>query len=100
MEIRESSVEGAGLGVYVTNEIVGPGVLVCSYLGEIGLGSHVPVTRQYGDQVRDNDSVYTLGWLDKQDVLITAPSLYTNIGRFINYNIPSKCNIKPSICLI
>ena len=29
-----------------------------------------------------------------------APNLYSNVGRFINYNSEDKCNLKPYLCLL
>ncbi len=29
-----------------------------------------------------------------------APNLYSNVGRFINYNSQSKCNLQPHLCLL
>lgn len=37
-------------------------MLVCSYLGEIGIGSVVPATRDYQGTIKSNDSFFTLGW--------------------------------------
>lgn len=29
-----------------------------------------------------------------------APNEYSNVGRFINYNTPDKCNLKPNLGLL
>jgi hypothetical protein len=63
--VKKSLIEGAGLGVFATKPIPKEGTLVCSYLGEIGIGKHLPMMREYEDGEKCNDSVYTLGWLEK-----------------------------------
>lgn len=74
--------------MFTTDRIPLVGTLVCSYLGDIGLGSQLPVSKKYWNGVRDNDSVYTLGWLEREDILVICPDKYSNVGRFINYNQP------------
>jgi hypothetical protein len=46
-----------------------------------------------------NNSFFTLGWLN-DDIMLIAPNFFTNVGRFINYNAPSKCNLQASLCLL
>lgn len=99
LTIKPSSIKEAGLGVFATENIPTPGTLICSYLGEMGIGSVIPAMRKYGGKLQMNNSFFTLGWFE-DDILLIAPNLFSNVGRFINYNIPSKCNLKPSLCLL
>lgn len=46
-----------------------------------------------------NNSFFTLGWFN-DDIMLIAPSLFANVGRFINYNAPNKCNVQPILCLL
>ena len=47
LKIKTSSCPNAGLGVFATKDLP-PYRLVCSYLGEVGVGRRVPALRDYG----------------------------------------------------
>ena len=66
LEIKKSSIMGAGLGVFAT-ELLHSSRIVCSYLGEIGTGRCLPALRKYANDKIDklNDSFFTLGWIER-----------------------------------
>ena len=47
LKIKNSSIDGAGLGVFATENIDKPDTLICSYLGELGIGSVTPAIRSH-----------------------------------------------------
>ena len=101
--MKKSSIKNAGSGVFAT-EALPAFYIVCSYLGEVGVGSSLPALRKYrtekGEIEMVNNSLFTLGWIQRKDILLMAPNKYSNIGRFINSQPTENCNLMAQLGII
>ena len=85
LEIRESEIEGAGMGVFTT-DLIPKGRIVLNYLGEI--------TTQ--EATKYTDSLFALGFIHNQALFI-SPQEYSNSGRFINTSSEPNCGARISV---